>query len=94
MVTVVCGAEATRARPANTPPPERRQWVILAQNAVSWLLHDPDAVQFAQYLEHTYMSDETYVQARRGKSGCRAPRVGGGLGSERGTGGDPRAHPC
>ena len=77
-----------------TTTTERRQWVILAQNAVSWLLHDPDAVQFAQYLEHTYMSDETYVQARRGKSGCRAPRVGGGLGSERGTGGDPRAHPC
>ena len=38
------------------------QWGILARDAVEYLLRAPRAVAFAQHLELTYMSDETFLQ--------------------------------
>ena len=39
------------------------QWLVLANQAVRYLLEDPKAISFAQHMALTYMSDETYVQS-------------------------------
>ena len=38
------------------------QWVVLANQAVRYMLEDEKAISFAQHMALTYMSDETYVQ--------------------------------
>ena len=68
------------------PPPEApdgqdlsfyhgSQWVVLARNAVEWLVRDPLAVALASHLRLTYMADETFVQTALMASPLRASLV-------------------